>query len=38
MKKRIPDEQFRKPVKLVNEGREDKTKKIYEDRVPRKVN
>jgi len=36
-KKKLPNEKFRKLVKFVNEGREDKTKKIYEDKEPRKV-
>jgi transposase len=33
----LPNKQFRKLVKFVNEGREDKTKKIYENKEPRKV-
>ena len=33
----LPNRQFRKLVELVNEGREDKSKKIYVDREPRKV-
>src|SRR3989344_1561811 len=37
-KKKLPNEKFRKLVKFVNEGREDKTKKIYEDKESRKVN
>ena len=36
-KKKLPNEKFRKLVGFINEGREDKTKKIYEDRKPRKV-
>lgn len=36
-KKKLPNEQFRKLVKFVNEGREDKTRKIYENKKPRKV-
>jgi transposase len=36
-KKKLPNEQFRKLVEFVNEGREDKNKKIYVDREPRKV-
>ena len=34
----MPNEQFRKLVESINEGREDKTKKIYEDKEPKKVN
>ncbi len=34
---KLPNKQFRKLVEFVNEGREDKTKKIYEDKEPRKV-
>jgi len=37
MKERLPNEEFRKLVEFVNEGREDKTKKIYQDREPKKV-
>ncbi|MBU2522883.1 MAG: hypothetical protein KKE23_01170 [Nanoarchaeota archaeon] len=37
MKTKLPNEQFRKLVEFVNEGREDKTKKIYEDKEPRKI-
>jgi len=37
-KKRLPNEQFRKLVKFINDGREDKTKKIYEDKEPREIN
>ena len=33
----LPNKQFRKLVEFVNEGREDKTKKIYENKEPRKV-
>src|SRR3989344_1275851 len=36
-KKKLPNEKFRKLVEFVNEGREDKTKKIYENKEPRKV-
>ena len=36
-KKKLPNEEFRKLVEFVNEGRKDKSKKIYEDREPRKV-
>jgi len=34
---KLPNKEFRKLVEFVNEGREDKTKKIYEDKKPRKV-
>src|SRR3989338_6961782 len=37
-KKKLPNEEFRKLVEFVNEGREDKSKKIYKDREPKKVN
>src|SRR3989344_991880 len=37
-KKKLPNEQFRKLVESINEGREDKTNKIYEDKEPKKVN
>jgi len=37
-KKRYPNREFRKLVEFINEGREDKTKKIYEDKEPRKIN
>ena len=37
LKKKLPNEQFRKLVGLINEGGEDKTKKIYEDKKPKKV-
>ena len=33
----LPNKQFRKLVEFVNEGREDKTKKIYENKEPRKI-
>ena len=33
----LPNKQFRKLVEFVNEGREDKSKEIYVDREPRKV-
>ncbi|MCX6742310.1 MAG: hypothetical protein NTX24_04025 [Candidatus Pacearchaeota archaeon] len=36
-KKKLPNEKFRKLVEFINEGREDKTKKIYEDKEPRKI-
>lgn len=38
MKKRLPNEEFRKLVEFINEGREDKKKKIYEDKKPKEVN
>ena len=34
---RYPNKQFRKLVETVNEGRDDKSKKIYVDREPRKI-
>jgi transposase len=34
---RYPNKQFRKLVEFVNEGRENKSKKIYIDRKPRKI-
>jgi len=34
---RYPNKQFRKLVETVNEGKEDKSKKIYVDREPRKI-
>lgn len=34
---RYPNKQFRKLVEFINEGREDKSKKIYVDREPRKI-
>ena len=34
---RYPNKKFRKLVEFINEGREDKSKKIYIDRDPRKV-
>jgi len=37
MKKRYPNKQFKKLVEFINEGREDKSKKIYVDREPRKI-
>ncbi len=33
-----PNKQFRKLVKFINETREDKSKKIYEDKEPREIN
>ena len=35
---RYPNKQFRKLVEFINEGREDKSKKIYVDREPREIN
>jgi transposase len=37
MKKRLPNEQFRKLVEFINETRKDKSKKIYEDKEPREI-
>ena len=37
MKRGYPNKEFRELVEFVNEGREDKTKKIYEDKKPRKI-
>ena len=37
MKKKLPNEQFRKLVEFINESRKDKSKKIYEDREPREI-
>lgn len=34
---RYPNKKFRKLVETINESREDKSKKIYEDREPRKI-
>ena len=34
---RYPNRKFRKLVEFINEGREDKSKKIYVDREPRKI-
>src|SRR3989338_990569 len=33
----LPNKEFRELVKFVNEGREDKAKKIYEDKEPRAI-
>lgn len=38
MKKRLPNEQFRKLVEFINEAKKDKSKKIYEDKELREVN
>jgi len=35
---RYPNKKFRKLVEFINEGREDKSKKIYIDREPREIN
>jgi len=35
---RYPNKKFRKLVEFINEGREDKSKKIYVDREPREIN
>ena len=37
MKKRLPNEQFRKLVEFINETRKNKSKKIYEDNEPREI-
>ena len=37
-KKRYPNQEFRKLVEFINEGREDKIKKIYDDKESRKIN
>ena len=34
----LPNKQFRKLVEFINQSREDKSKKIYEDREPREIN
>lgn len=36
-KMRYPNTKFRKLIEFINEGREDKSKKIYDDREPRKI-
>lgn len=38
MKNRLPNEQFRKLIEFINQSREDKSKKIYEDREIREIN
>jgi transposase len=35
---KYPNKDFRKLVKFINDGREDKTRKIYEDKEPREIN
>jgi transposase len=37
MKKKLPNEQFRKLVEFINETRKDKSKKIYEDKEIREI-
>ena len=37
-KQGYPNKQFRKLVEFINDGREDKSKKIYEDKEPREIN
>lgn len=34
---KLPNEQFRKLVEFINESRRDKSKKIYSDKIPRKI-
>ena len=34
---RYPNKKFRKLVEFINEGREDKSKKIYVGRAPREI-
>ena len=34
---KLPNQEFRELVKVVNEGREDKAKKIYEDKEPKGI-
>ena len=34
---KLPNQEFRELVRFVNEGREDKSKKIYEDKEPKKI-
>ena len=36
-KKKLPNEQFRKLVEFINQSREDKSKKIYQDKEPREI-
>ncbi len=38
MKHKHPNKEFRELVEFINEGREDKSKKIYEDKEPREIN
>lgn len=37
MKKNLSNKQFRKLIEFINQSREDKSKKIYEDKKPREV-
>ncbi|MEK6871681.1 MAG: hypothetical protein AABX16_02150 [Nanoarchaeota archaeon] len=37
MKMRLPNEQFRKLVEFINQSKEDKSKKIYDDKEPREI-
>jgi len=37
-KQRYPNREFRKLVEFINDGRENKSKKIYEDKEPREIN
>ncbi len=37
MKKRLPNEQFRKLVEFINLSRKNKSKKIYQDKEPREI-
>jgi len=37
MKKKLPNEQFRKLVEFINETRKNKSKKIYEDKEPKEI-
>ncbi len=36
-KQMYPNQEFRKLVEFINDGREDKSKKIYEDKKLRKI-
>ncbi len=38
MVEKLPNNQFRKLVEFINQSKEDKSKKIYEDREPREIN
>ena len=38
MPTKYPNKEFRKLVEFINEGRENKSKKIYEDKKPREIN
>src|SRR3989344_4711746 len=37
MKKKLPNKQFRKLVEFLNQSREDKSQKIYNDKEPREI-